>query len=219
MFFFRATLTFVYFVDVVRQIVLVAFIPMTFIEVAKQNINCIFKQKINLSHRHFSYKGFDEFLINYLQLLLSINFLDKLIQNLAFSIMGCGLLGQMLSTFGCIKMWNSLPFIVYLVALFCVILIPAWTHIAVPDLTNLHEVSKTSLFHLKNRWTILFSIQSSRRKYLMKKFKSIQPVRIHGGVDGYRMYALKKETKSAYYALLIFHSTNVLILIPDKLLI
>ncbi len=121
---------------------------------------------------------------------------------------------DVICNFVTIKLVHVVPMPFYLYFPSVSILIPIIVTILLPILVQIYENSDK----LRVKWgqNIHHGSSVSEMKYLKRRLRAINVVRIYGGLFGFSLWEMNNSTKTAYLFEMVNYTVNALLSIPSK---
>ncbi|OXA49359.1 hypothetical protein Fcan01_15641 [Folsomia candida] len=143
---------------------------------------------------------------NYLKLEIVLQLYYQMSSTCASTLMGVGLMLEVVVNFITLKMIHIIPMPLYLVCPSLAILIPAIIHLLLPMAVDIH--GKTGKVIEKWRRHAVISLD---KKYLTRRLRSTKPLKFSAGLFGFNFYPIVRNTKATYYGAIIYYSTTALL--------
>ncbi|OXA38386.1 hypothetical protein Fcan01_26808 [Folsomia candida] len=143
---------------------------------------------------------------NYLKLEIILQLYYQMSSTCVSTLMGVGLMLEVVVNFATLKMTHVIPMPLYLVCPSLAVLIPAIIHLLLPMAVDIH--GKTG--QVIKKWK-RHAVISLDKKYLTRRLRSTRPLRFSAGLFGFNFYNIVRNTKATYYGAIIYYSITALL--------
>lgn len=121
-------------------------------------------------------------------------------------MMAMGMILSIMCNFTSVKLYGTIPTMVYVSCTLVGVLIQVFVHVMVPMAVNVYEMGKG----VAEKWKGLLG-RSGNKKYLVRRVKSIKVLGLYAELFGFKMFRCQKSTKRRYYYAILEYTCTALL--------